>query len=519
MSQPLTSLTLAAVILTVAACSPHGPKAAKRFVENGDRYARRGDDKGAAIEYRNAIRESPDLVEAHSRLAEVSARLHDGATTAAELIALAELQPQDAAAQVRAGDAALSLGRMDDARRAFMAALTIDPASAEANRGIAVIDTASGRAREAEPYWKAVAASPKGDPFALADFYVAQRRLKDAERELRAALEVPERAAVARLRLAAIVFDLKKSQEADQLIDAALRSDHNAVGPWLLRGRMRVAERRLPEAKAAYTRALQADPASIEALAALTAVDMAAHNTTEAKERLEQRLAREPRAVPVLMLAAETYLGSGDDARAERTLLRVVEIDPDTVGAYNLLGQLYIRQGHLDAARAKFETIAARAPDPMPASTMVAMILDAQHRRNDARQRYEAILKTNRSAGVAANNLAWIYLEEGRHDEALQYALIAKNVLRRLPQASDTLGWVHYRMGKARDALPLLAECVELQPRNPLYRFHLGMAYLGAGMSARAREQLSEALATPVAFAGRPEAEQAIASLDASAHQ
>src|SRR5256885_6505114 len=105
MSKRLSPLALAAVVVAMGGCSPSGPKAAKRFVANGDRYARRGDDKGAAIEYRNAVRESPDLVEAHARLAEASARLHDGATAAAELIKLAELQPQDLAAQLQIGRA------------------------------------------------------------------------------------------------------------------------------------------------------------------------------------------------------------------------------------------------------------------------------------------------------------------------------------------------------------------------------------------------------------------------------
>src|ERR1051325_9041000 len=168
---------VSAVVL--GACSHNSPQAAKRFVDNGDRYARKGDDKGAAIEYRNAIRESPGLVEAHVRLAEVSARLHDAATAAVELIKIAELEPRDPAAQLRAGQAALALGRIDEARRAFLAALAIDPARVDANRGLAILYTTSGRARDAEPYWKAVAASPDGDAFALADFYVSQRRLND----------------------------------------------------------------------------------------------------------------------------------------------------------------------------------------------------------------------------------------------------------------------------------------------------------------------------------------------------
>jgi predicted Zn-dependent protease len=68
-------------------------------------------------------------------------------------------------------------------------------------------------------------------------------------------------------------------------------------------------------------------------------------------------------------------------------------------------------------------------------------------------------------------------------------------------------------MGRAREALPLLAECVDRQPNNPLYRFHLGMAYLAADMPDPARQQLQQALASPVAFEGRREAEQRVAAL------
>jgi predicted Zn-dependent protease len=78
---------------------------------------------------------------------------------------------------------------------------------------------------------------------------------------------------------------------------------------------------------------------------------------------------------------------------------------------------------------------------------------------------------------------------------------------------------VYYSKNQPRDAIPLLASCVEAQPDNPLYRYHLGMAYAKAGMTTNALEQLKAAVATSAKFSGRDEAEQTIAALSASTDQ
>jgi tetratricopeptide (TPR) repeat protein len=106
-------------------------------------------------------------------------------------------------------------------------------------------------------------------------------------------------------------------------------------------------------------------------------------------------------------------------------------------------------------------------------------------------------------------------LEDGRLDEALRLALVAKEQLNRAPEVNDTLGWIYYRRGQVPDAVRPLAESVDAQPENPLYRYHLAMAYWKTGSLEKAREELTRALAAPSSFDGRDEALRVKQQLDA----
>jgi tetratricopeptide (TPR) repeat protein len=113
------------LVALVPGCSRDPQRAATQFATNGDRYATAGRLKDAAIEYRNAIRQTPDAVELHAKLAAVSARTNDVQTVIRELVQIAELAPSDPAAQVQAGSVYLLAGRFSDARERAEAALRV----------------------------------------------------------------------------------------------------------------------------------------------------------------------------------------------------------------------------------------------------------------------------------------------------------------------------------------------------------------------------------------------------------
>jgi tetratricopeptide (TPR) repeat protein len=107
-----------------------------------------------------------------------------------------------------------------------------------------------------------------------------------------------------------------------------------------------------------------------------------------------------------------------------------------------------------------------------------------------------------------------MYQADGELDEALRLALVARARLGRVPEVSHTLGWIYYRRAQFREAIPALADTVSARPNVAAYRAHLGLAYWKGGDSARAREELEAALATPGDFVARDQAEEAAAQLE-----
>jgi Flp pilus assembly protein TadD len=84
------------------------------------------------------------------------------------------------------------------------------------------------------------------------------------------------------------------------------------------------------------------------------------------------------------------------------------------------------------------------------------------------------------------------------------------------PAMLDTVGWAQYRVGNYERAVSLLERVVAKDDRPPVYRYHLGMAYLAAGNTASARKQLEKAVAPGANYAGIEDARAAVAKLGKS---
>jgi tetratricopeptide (TPR) repeat protein len=469
---PAASAMLALTV-GLCACSRSAVESSRRFVASGDRYARAGDLSAAALEYGNAIKQAPASVEPHQRLAALAAQQHDSGAVAREIVTIASLMPNDAAAQMRAGDIHLAAGRIAEAEAAFERAVRLQPASAAANAAAARLAMQLKRPAVAERYWTAVTECPDGDPFALADFYASERRFEEAERELWSRVDAVADSNAARFRLARVIRAAGRVREADDLLGSIARQDPSNAQPWIVRAELEAAEKRPESAARAYEKALEIDPDSVEALTGLTSIDLQLHRADAALDRLDRQLARRPDSIALRLLAARAAAVAGRAALAQSHYRRAIESDPSRLEAYSELGALYVREGQLDAARASFGELARQRPDNVGASTMVGLLLEAEQRPSDAQSQYEAVLARQPTAAVAANNLAWLLMQQGRLDDALKYALIAKAELRHAPQVNDTLGWIYYQRKQFRDALPLVAEAAERQPESAVYRAHL----------------------------------------------
>src|SRR5262249_13562145 len=153
-------------------------------------------------------------------------------------------------------------------------------------------------------------------------FYVAAGRLDEAMRELIALADKPDPDG-AQMRLARVLYARGQQREADQALDAVLSFDGRNESAWMLRGQFYLTSR--PDAAlTAFTKALDINPASIDALTGLTWVDLTSGRAREAVSRIEAYLARMPDDPAMLKLAGRTFASAGIVDRAEQAFARAV---------------------------------------------------------------------------------------------------------------------------------------------------------------------------------------------------
>jgi predicted Zn-dependent protease len=105
-------------------------------------------------------------------------------------------------------------------------------------------------------------------------------------------------------------------------------------------------------------------------------------------------------------------------------------------------------------------------------------------------------------------------LEDGDNlDIALQHAQTAKAAMPNRPEVNDTLGWIYYKKNMTPQAIAALRDSVGRDSRNPVFYYHLGMAYAQSGDAVKARTALQQALSLRPDFPGADEARAALESL------
>jgi len=458
----------------------------------------KGGFAGATIRLSTLDYEAHRLAEAHRQIDAVLAKEPknvDALLVKARFL-LSEKKTDEALTRVKAATAADSRsvlaqqllgtiyatqGEMNAAVAAFLEVLKLSPRSIDARLQLANLSLRKGTPEPALRY--------------------AEEVLHDAPKHA-VARTVIVRALVAKGDVA------RATSELSTLISDSpgVASLHAQMGALHLKTKDRVGARR------EYDRALVLDPQSFDAFSGLIAIDVEDKNVARAKAAVEARLQSVPKDPALLALAAAMYGTLHETGRQEALLQRLIEVSPNNLQAFAGLASLYAQENRLDEARQGFEALATRAPKSVGVQTMVAVILQAQRKDSEARKVYESVLQIDPTAGLAANNLAWIYADGGGNlDVALGLAQTAKRQMPDVPQVNDTLGWVFYKKDLAEQAIPAFEASVKTSPKNPTYRYHLGLAYAQAGKLVQAREALDEALRQKPDFHEAAEARRALA--------
>jgi Tfp pilus assembly protein PilF len=186
-----------------------------------------------------------------------------------------ERAPESADARVHLGRFLSTVDRYEEAEAQLQEAVRIDGDDERANRALAALLMAGGRADAAEPYLKRAAAHPAqqyNSLLALADFYAGAGRLADARSVLEHAPAEGVLGRAARVRLAAVRYEMGDTEAAHAMLDDILKQKPSAEG-WTVHAQLLARERRHDEALKAARQAVAMRPDSAAAHLIIAAVE------------------------------------------------------------------------------------------------------------------------------------------------------------------------------------------------------------------------------------------------------
>ncbi len=231
-------------------------------------------------------------------------------------------------------------------------------------------------------------------------------------------------------------------------------------------------------------------------------------------QRLSTLIGQHPREARLHLLLGIAYLKQNDLDRAEAAVQRAMTMDPKTPDAASVLAEISIARGAWDRAIAAYK----RAIEENPKKAETYMALSGLYRRQgngeEAKRVAERAHLLDPGSPFIANNLAFLYLEHGGDfNVALSLAQQARQKLPDSPVVLDTIGWAHYKLGSSEAAVVNLSESVRRAPENPVYHYHLGMAYADAGRFDQAARALQQALSSRTDFPYAASAKTALQDL------
>jgi Tfp pilus assembly protein PilF len=478
----LRSLSVGVLLATLgtAACSTDPAVAKKKFLADGNRYFAEGHYSEASLEYRKAIQQDPLFAEAHSKLAETYDKLGDAIAATREYVKAADLRPDDATLQTRAGTFLLMAGAFDDARgRALKAlkqnpqfmdahillaqstahmkdldaavrhiedAIRMEPTDARAVVNLATMEQAKGDIRNAEAQFKrATALDPKSVPAALAlgRFYLSTGRPKEAEESLKNAIALAPTDLTANRALAGVYLTTNRFKEAEAPLKAAAEGASSAQK--LILADYYLVALRNDEAKKALQALMDRQDVFADTRLRLSMLEWRQGHRQEAYSLVDEVLKKGATDSRANLMKAR-YLVADRKFEAARDLLKTsVNADPRRSTAHYLLGTTYRALGDLESAKKEFAESLRLAPSQIESKMQLAQLSLLSGELDGAESLARAAVQTEPRNGEARLVLVDVLIARKNFPEAIRDATALAGISPTLPQPHMQLGRIHYK--------------------------------------------------------------------------
>lgn len=324
------------------------------------------------------------------------------------------------------------------------------------------------------------------------------RQLLDDERFAEKDLSASTRFELLMLKASA-ADDLGDSRVAMQLLEKARALDAASMQTWLAEAKVRIRTRQFQEALTAVNKALELAPGKAPPLYVRGSL---AHTQGDLKGALsyyDKALQDDPAFVEALVSRAGLLLDLNRPADVRKDVDALLKVDPkDPRGAY-LASLLADREGRAADAKAELAKVTALL-GPIPVEALryrpqLLMLGGLAHFGLDETEKAKPYLEgmlRSQPGSPAAKLLAQIHVKQGNFDRAIE-ALDAYSRQHPLDtQATLLLASAHSAQGRHTRAAVILRAAMQQRPR-PELQHALGMALMRSGQFAGALTELEAA--------------------------
>jgi len=374
---------------------------------------------GAVSELEEAIQLNPDRSATYANLGQLE--LGRGRREAAEQAfkRAVELAPTSAAPHLALGSFYWATSRLAEAEPELTGALKAEPDNVLALRSVATFYLATNRLNQAEPYLRRVYELTKSEPaaFALADFYLLQKRDADA-RALLEPLTKDPKAVGASLRLAVMDRVAGHGQDAYKRIESVLSGDSKQLQALIIKSTFLFEDGKLDDALTVATTAVEAHPDALGALSLLGRVQAARHQTDAAIAAYQEAVRLNPLATSAKIALARLQLSKGHPDSSVGLAQDALKAEPQNPDARLVLVQALIRQGELQRAQTELDALRVKYPDSAPVHVQTGMLLGRKRQFPEARREFERALQLAPDSLEAIGGLVALDLSTQRPGDA-----------------------------------------------------------------------------------------------------
>ncbi len=486
----------------------------------------------------------------HSDLGDFWLAHHQVERAVREYLASDSIQPSEVLAK-KIVSAYITLGEADNAAHWNNQILAKNPLDPEAKTFRGAIAYLHGDTGKAISDLEAIVGEAPSAIFAhyyLGSAYLAEGRLGQARAQFYDCIKYNEKFVHAYLRLAEL--SLRKN---DAVVSAEYAKKVIAASPWLLDGyllaadaalmeretvkaeqALKVAQRLSPEnplvherwavlytlkkryarAEREYQLALAFSPTPDKILARMTRHYINNGRIAEGLTEVQRYIDSQGPSPTLYELLAQLHLAQDASAEAAEAAAKALLLDPNRPVALLYQGRALAQQGRLEEAEQSYGRAIQLNPEHLAAHLLQGDFYWQQRKFSQAIGSYRRAIGISPNSPVAQTGLARALADAGQDlGWALSLAQLAKQQRPEEPVVSDALAWVYHKKGMNDLAIPVLQECVAQDAKNPVYQYHLGMAYQANGQGHEAKRMLQAALRNGLARPYAPGAHKALATL------